>query len=71
MAASISGSPYRAKGMCRTIRFEKVLVDVEAGAEGLEGGFQPLHRPFLFGVIQTLVIDSGDAKNDAGIAALR
>ncbi len=44
---------------------------MEAGSEGLEGGFQPLHGAFLFGVIQTLVIDSGDAKNDAGIAALR
>src|ERR1035438_680994 len=35
----------------RAVRFEEVLVDVKAGAEGFERGFQALYRVFLFRVV--------------------
>jgi hypothetical protein len=52
------------------IRLEEVLVDVEAFAEGLECGLQPLHRILLFIVIEAFVVHPGNAQHHPKVAAL-
>src|ERR1700676_1379889 len=52
------------------IRFEEVLVNMEAWAKRLEGRFQPLHRILLLGAVKTFVVHAGNAENHAEITAL-
>ena len=54
----------------RPVRFEEVLVDVEAGAERFERRFQPLHRILLFRVVETFVVHAGNTQHHAHVAAL-
>src|ERR1700722_16102355 len=54
----------------RSIRFEEVLVNTEAGAKCLERRFQPLHRILLFRAVKTLVVHTGNTENHANITAL-
>jgi hypothetical protein len=53
-----------------TVLFEEVLIDMEAGAEGFERGFQPLHGVLLLRMVQAFVVHAGDTKHHAKIAAL-
>jgi hypothetical protein len=53
----------------RAIRFEEILIDMEAGAEGFERRFEALHCVFLFRVVQALVIHAGDVQHHAKVAA--
>src|ERR1700688_2723577 len=50
------------------VRFEKVLVNMEAWAKRFEGCLQPLHRVLLFRAVQTFVVHAGNAQNHAKIA---
>src|SRR5277367_1744389 len=55
----------------RTIRFEEVLVDMEAWAKGFQSCLQPLHRVLLFRAVETFVVHTGNTENHTHIAALR
>ncbi len=59
------------KGDVGAVRFEEILIDVEAGTEGFQGRFEPLNRIFLFRVVKTFVVHTGDTENHAHIATLR
>jgi hypothetical protein len=52
------------------IRFEEVLVDVKAGAECFERGFQAFDRVLLFRMVKAFVVHAGNAENHAHIATL-
>ena len=54
----------------RAIRFEEVLVNMEAWAKGFERCLQPLHRILLFRAVKTFVVHAGNTENHAEIAAL-
>ena len=54
----------------RPVLFEEILVDVEAGAEGFERGFQPLDGILLLRMVKALVVHAGDAQHHPQIAAL-
>src|SRR5208282_4310362 len=47
------------------VRFEEVLVNVEAWAKRFECCFQPLHCVLLFRAVQTFVVHAGNAQNHA------
>src|ERR1017187_1351688 len=53
-----------------TVGLEEVLVDVKAGSEGFECGFQPLYRVLLFRVVKTFIVHAWDTQNHAHVAAL-
>ena len=52
------------------VRFEEVLVNVEAGAKRFQRRLQPLHRILLLRAVQTFVVHAGNTENHADIAAL-
>jgi hypothetical protein len=52
------------------VRFEEVLVNMEAWAKRFERRFQPLHRILLLRAVKTFVVHAGNAENHADIAAL-
>ena len=52
------------------IRFEKILIDVEAGAKGFEGCFQPLDRILLGRTVEAFVVYAGHAQNHAHVSTL-
>src|SRR5579863_6122012 len=52
------------------VRFEEVLVNMEAWAKGFQRRLQPLHRIFLLRAVKTLVVHTGNAENHAQITAL-
>ena len=47
------------------VRFEEVLVNVEAWAKRFERRFQPLHCILLFGAVKTFVVHAGNTENHA------
>ena len=47
------------------VRFEEVLVNMEAWAKRFERRFQPLHRILLFRAVKTFVVHAGNAENHA------
>ena len=53
------------------VRFEEILVNMEAWAEGFQSGFQPLHRILLLRAVKAFVVHAGNTENHADIAALR
>ena len=59
------------EGYVRAIRFEEVLVNMEAWAKRLEGCLQPLHGILLLRAVQTFVVHAGNSEDHAEIAALR
>src|SRR5271168_440442 len=64
------GVVIRGERYTGTIRFEEVLVNMEAGAKCLERRLQPLHRIFLFGVVKTFVVHARNTQYHAHVAAL-
>src|SRR6202453_2212864 len=52
------------------VRFEEVLVNMEAWAKGFQRRLQPLHRILLLRAVKTFVVHTGNAENHAQIAAL-
>src|SRR5580704_4522886 len=52
------------------VRFEEVLVNMEAGAKGFQRRLQPLHRILLLRAVETFVVHAGNAENHADITAL-
>ncbi|MGA7522595.1 MAG: hypothetical protein WBW84_08930 [Acidobacteriaceae bacterium] len=58
------------EGYFRPVGLEKILVDMEAGAERLERGLQPLDRILLLGVVEAFIVRAGDAKHHTQVAAL-
>jgi hypothetical protein len=52
------------------VRLEKILIDVEALAETLEGGFESLHCILLFVVAQAFIVHAGDTEHHPKVAAL-
>src|SRR5438309_2737030 len=52
------------------VRFEEVLVNMEAWAKGFQRRLQPLHRILLFRTVETFVVHTGNTENHAQIAAL-
>ena len=50
------------------VRFEEILVDVEAGAERLESGLQPLDGIFLLAAVKALVVNALNLQNHAEVA---
>src|ERR1700720_1089186 len=52
------------------VRFEEVLVNMEAWAKCPESGLQPLHRVLLLGAVKTFVVHAGNAENHPDITAL-
>ena len=53
------------------VRFEEILVDVEAGAERLKRSLQPLDGIFLLGAVQALVVNALNIQNQSEITRLR
>ena len=53
------------EGYIGAVRFEEVLVNVEAWAKRFECRFQPLHCVLLFRAVQTFVVHAGNAQNHA------
>ena len=47
------------------VRFEEVLVNMEAWAKGFQRRLQPLHRILLFRAVKTFVVHAGNAENHA------
>src|SRR5208282_2304426 len=58
------------EGYVGTIRLEQILVDVKAGAEGFQSGFQPLDRILLLRAVQAFVVHARNTENHADIAGL-
>src|SRR5580700_793032 len=58
------------KRYVRAVRFEEVLVNVEAWAKGFQRRLQPLHRVVLLRAVETFVVHAGNAENHADITAL-
>src|SRR5579863_6067061 len=52
------------------VRFEEVLVDMEAWAKGFQRRLQPFHRILLLRAVKTFVVHAGNAENHADITAL-
>ena len=52
------------------IGLEEILVDVEAGAKGFEGRFEPFHRIFLGCAVKAFVVYAGHTKNHAHVSTL-
>ena len=52
------------------VRFEEILVNVEAWAEGFQSGFQSFHRIFLLRAVKAFVVHAGNTEHHADIAAL-
>src|SRR5271169_3603796 len=52
------------------IRFEEVLVNMEAWAKRLERCLQTLHCVLLFRVVKTFVVHAGNTEDHADIPAL-
>jgi hypothetical protein len=48
-----------------SIRFEEVLVNMEAWAKGFKRRFQPLHCILLFRMVKTFVVHTGNTENHA------
>src|ERR1700722_15415356 len=57
------------EGYVGAVRFEEILVNMEAWAKRFEGRFQPLHRILLLRAVETFVVHTGNAENHADIAA--
>ncbi len=53
-----------------SIRFEEILVNMEAWAEGFQSGFQPLHRILLLRAVEAFVVHTGNTEHHAHIAGL-
>src|SRR6202023_2720371 len=53
-----------------SIRFEEVLVNMEAWAKAFQRRLQPLHRILLLRAVKTFVVHAGNAENHADITAL-
>src|ERR1700686_3021860 len=53
------------------VRFEEVLVNMEAWAKGLRRRLQPLHRILLLRAVKTFVVHAGNTENHSKIAPLR
>ena len=47
------------------VRFEEVLVNMEAWAKGFQRRLQPLHRILLFRAVKTFVVHAGNTENHA------
>ncbi len=58
------------EGYVRPVRLEEILVDVEAGAEGFQRGFQPLDRILLLRAVEAFVVHAGNTEHHAEIAGL-
>ena len=54
----------------RPVRFEEILIDMEAGAEGFERGFEALDGVLLLRVVKALVVHAGNTEHHAHVAAL-
>src|SRR5579884_3800399 len=54
----------------RPVRLEKILVDVEAGAESFERRFEAFDGIFLLRVVKALVVHAWNMENHADISAL-
>ena len=52
------------------VLLEQVLIDVKAGAKGLQRSLQPFDGIFLFRMVEALVVHAGDTQHNAHIAAL-
>src|SRR5271170_1120880 len=52
------------------VRFEEILVNMEAWAKGFQRRLQPLHRILLLRAVETFVVYAGNAENHADITAL-
>ncbi len=52
------------------VRFEEILVDMEAWAERFERRFQPLDRILLLRAVQAFVVHARNTEHHADIAAL-
>src|SRR5260370_21582265 len=53
------------------VRFEEVLVDMEAWAKRFERRFQPLDRILLLRAVQAFVVNARNTENHADISGLR
>ena len=53
-----------------SIRFEEILVYMEAWAEGFQSGFQPLDCILLLRAVEAFVVHAGNTEHHAHIAAL-
>src|SRR5580700_10782165 len=58
------------EGYVGAVRFEEVLVNMEAWAKGFQRRLQPLHRVLLFRAVKTFVVHAGNAEDHAEITAL-
>ena len=47
------------------VRFEEVLVNMEAWAKGFQRRLQPLHCILLFRAVKTFVVHAGNTENHA------
>ena len=54
----------------RPVLLEEILIDVEAGAEGLQRRLQPLDRVLLLAVVEAFVVHARNAQHHAHVAAL-
>src|SRR5580700_7538480 len=52
------------------VRFEEVLVNMEAWAKGFQRCLQPLHRILLLRAVKTFVVHARNAENHADITTL-
>src|SRR3984885_3324246 len=52
------------------VRFEEVLVNMEAWTKGFHRRLQALHRILLLRAVETFVVHAGNAENHADITAL-
>src|ERR1700685_4029880 len=52
------------------VRFEEVLVNMEAWAKGFQRRLQPLHCILLLRTVEAFVVHAGNAENHADITAL-
>src|SRR5271169_4326668 len=52
------------------VRFEEVLVNMEAWAKGFQRRLQPLHRILLLRAVKTFVVHARNTENHADITAL-
>ena len=47
------------------VRFEEVLVNMEAWAKGFQRRLQPLHRKLLLRAVKAFVVHTGNTENHA------
>src|ERR1700677_2121615 len=59
------------EGYVGAVRFEQILVNVEAWAESFQSGFQPFYRILLLRAVEAFVVHAGNTEHHADIAGLR